>query len=132
MNLSKDENPVSVVLSFYFRDEVLPYYGGGTDAARALSAFDRMYWELMVHAADRGVRLYDFGRSRVGTGSYRFKKHWGFEPQPLHFQYHLVKQPDMPDLSPGNPKYQLAIAVWKRLPTALTRVVGPRIVRGIP
>ena len=129
--LSKDQNPVSVVLSFYFRDEVLPYYGGGTDAARALSAFDRMYWELMVHAADRGVRLYDFGRSRVGTGSYRFKKHWGFTPEPLPYQYDLVRSPELPNKTPDNPRYDLAIKVWKKLPLAVTNRVGPWLSRGL-
>ena len=122
---------MSVVFSFYFRDEVLPYFGGGTDEARAFSAFDRMYWELMVHAADRGVRHYDFGRSRVGTGSYRFKKHWGFEPEPLAYQYDLVASPELPNKTPDNPRFDLAIKVWKHLPLAVTNRVGPWLSRGL-
>ena len=132
LTIFKGEAAVASVMSFYFRDEVIPYYGGSVITARSLMANDFMYWELMRRACEAGIRIFDYGRSRVGTGSYRFKKHWGFEPEALRYQYHLVRQQSMPDLSPGNPKYRMAISVWKRLPTALTRVVGPLIARGLP
>jgi len=121
--------PVSSVLSFWFRDEVLPYYGGGTDDARDLKANDFMYWELMRRAVPRGVTLFDFGRSKLGTGSFSFKKNWGFEPQKLEYQYHLVRAPDVPDVSPLNPKYRAMIATWKRLPVPVTRLIGPFVAR---
>ena len=127
-----DDSPISSVMSYYFRDEVIPYYGGSLPRARSLMANDFMYWELMRHACDAGIKIFDFGRSREGTGSYRFKKHWGFVPEPLHYQYDLIKQSSMPDFSPGNPKYRLAIEIWKRLPTPLTRVLGPFLARGLP
>ncbi len=73
------ETPVASVLNFYFRDEVLPYYGGGTAAARGCAGNDFMYWEVMRRAADRGCRLFDFGRSKLGTGAMAFKRNWGFE-----------------------------------------------------
>jgi FemAB-related protein (PEP-CTERM system-associated) len=119
-------------MSYYFGDEVIPYYGGSIPLARGLMANDFMYWELMRRSCEAGIRIFDYGRSREGTGSYRFKKHWGFTPEPLYYQYHLVRQSEMPDLSPGNPKFRLAIAIWKRLPTALTRVIGPILARGLP
>lgn len=121
--------PVSSVMSFYFRDEVLPYYGGGTSAARDVKANDFMYWELMRHAVARGAAVFDFGRSKEGTGSYSFKKNWGFEPQPLPYQYHLVRSPEVPNVSPTNPKYRAMIAVWKRLPLWVTHAVGPMVAR---
>ena len=62
--------PIASVMNFYFRDEVLPYYGGGTAAARARAGNDFMYWEMMRRAADRGCRLFDFGRSKIGTGAF--------------------------------------------------------------
>ena len=74
------EQPIASVMNFYFRDEVLPYYGGGTAAARQRAGNDFMYWEVMRRAADRGCRLFDFGRSKLGTGAFAFKKNWGFEP----------------------------------------------------
>ncbi len=131
LTVYRGAEPVASVMSFHFRDEVLPYYGGGTRAARALKANDYMYWEVMRRACLRGARVFDYGRSKVGTGSYRFKKHWGFEPQPLHYEYHLVKARRVPDVNPLNPKYRAAAAVWRRLPLPLTRVLGPMIARSL-
>ncbi|MDD5034956.1 MAG: FemAB family PEP-CTERM system-associated protein [Methylococcaceae bacterium] len=122
---------VSSVMNFYFRDEVLPYYGGGTAEARDLYANDFMYWEVMRRACERGVRVFDYGRSKQGTGSYRFKTHWGFEPTPLYYEYELVKAKDIPDLNPLNPKYQLFIAAWKRLPLPLSKLIGPFLSRNL-
>jgi len=132
MTIFKDDRAVASVMSYYFRDEVIPYYGGSLLAARGLMANDFMYWELMRRSCEAGIRVFDYGRSREGTGSYRFKKHWGFAPEPLHYQYDLVGQGEMPDLSPGNPKYRLAISIWKRLPTGLTRWLGPMVAKNLP
>ena len=123
--------PVSAVLNFYDRDEVLPYYGGGTAAARAAHANDFMYWEVMRRAAARGSRLFDFGRSKAGTGAFAFKKNWGFTPEPLQYRYRLAPGAAIPEHNPLNPRYRLFIAAWKRLPLPLANLIGPRIVRGI-
>lgn len=123
--------PVASVMNFYFRDEVLPYYGGGTAAARDLKANDFMYWEVMRRAVERGVRWFDFGRSKLGTGSYRFKTHWGFEPEPLAYEYELIRARQIPDLNPLNPKYRLFIAAWRRLPLPLSRWLGPWLSRDL-
>jgi FemAB-related protein (PEP-CTERM system-associated) len=123
--------PVAAVLNFYFRDQVLPYYGGGTELARTRAANDFMYWEVMRRAAARGARLFDFGRSKFGTGAFAFKKNWGFEPQPLPYYYKLAPGAALPDHNPLNPKYRLFIAGWKRLPLPVANVVGPFIVRGL-
>jgi FemAB-related protein (PEP-CTERM system-associated) len=120
---------VSSVMSFYFRDEVLPYYGGGTSDARALAANDFMYWELMRKASERGLRMFDYGRSKKGTGSYSFKKNWGFEPTPLYYEYFLVNARIMPDISPLNPRYRLFINGWRYMPVSLSKLVGPMIAR---
>ena len=123
-------NAVASVMNFYFRDEVMPYYGGGVSAARALAANDFMYWEVMRRACERGYRTFDFGRSKVGTGSYDFKRYWGFEPTPLIYEYQLGTAKSIPDNSPLNPKYRLFIEVWKRLPLPLTKLLGPIVVKG--
>jgi FemAB-related protein (PEP-CTERM system-associated) len=126
-----DGRAVASVLNFYFRDEVLPFYGGGVRAARTLSANDFMYWEVMRRACQRGYRNFDFGRSKVGTGSYAFKRNWGFQPTPLVYQFRLSPGTPMPDLNPLNPKLGMFIAVWRRLPLAVATLLGPSIVRGI-
>ena len=123
--------PVASVMNFYFRDEVLPYYGGGTSAARHVAGNDFMYWETMRRAADRGCRLFDFGRSKLGTGACSFKHNWGFEPARLPYRYKLAPGSEIPDHNPLNPKYALFIAAWKRLPLPLANAIGPHLVRGL-
>ena len=126
-----DGKVVSGVMSFYFRDEVLPYYAGDTVEARGLAANDFKYWELMRRACERGIRVFDFGRSKVGTGPYDFKRNWGFEPQTLSYRYKLVRARAVPENNPNNPKYRLFIKAWQRMPLALTNFLGPYIVRNL-
>jgi FemAB-related protein (PEP-CTERM system-associated) len=127
--LSPQGKPVSSVLSFYFRDEVLPYYAGDLPDARDLAANDFKYWDLMRRACERGLKVFDYGRSKRGTGSFDFKKNWGFEPQPLHYEHHLYKGEAIPQNNPSNRKYQAAIAVWRRLPRAAVNALGPVLAR---
>lgn len=131
MIIEKDGRIISGVMSFYFRDEVLPYYGGGTHEARESAGNDFMYWELMRRACERGLRTFDFGRSKRNTGSFDFKKNWGFEPQPLHYEYQLHGAEEVPDHNPLNPKYQLFIKAWRKLPLRLANLVGPHIVKNL-
>ena len=131
LTVTKDDRTVSSDLSFYFRDEVLPYYGGGTSEARELKANDFMYWEVMRRACERGIRVFDYGRSKQGTGSYSFKKNWGFQPEALPYQYRLVKGREVPNVNPLNPKYRIYVSLWRRLPLPLTRRLGPYISRNL-
>ena len=123
--------PVSSVLSFYFRDEVLPYYAGDAVRARELAANDFKYWELMRRACARGLKVFDYGRSKVGSGSFSFKKNWGFELRPLHYEYRLYKRDAIPQNNPNNPKYKLMIVAWRRLPLWVANRLGPLIVRNL-
>jgi len=129
--VDKEGQLIASVMSFFFKNEVLPYYGGGTEYARAVQGNDFMYWEVMRRAVEKGIKVFDYGRSKEGTGSYRFKKHWGFEPKPLFYEFHLVKSDSIPDINPLNPKYQLFIAAWKRLPLAVSQMVGPWLAKDL-
>lgn len=131
LTVTRDGRTVSSVMSFYFRDEVLPYYGGGTLEAREVAGNDFMYWELMRRACERGIRVFDYGRSKKGTGPYHFKKNWGFTPETLNYAYWLVKAKEVPDINPLNPKYHLFIEAWKRLPLTVTKMIGPLISRNL-
>jgi len=122
---------LSSVLSFYFRDEVLPYYAGDDWAARDLAANDFKYWELMRRSCARGLKTFDYGRSKVGTGPYSFKKNWGFEPTPLHYEYRLYKRDAVPQNNPANKKYKLMIETWRRLPLGFANWLGPFVVRSL-
>ncbi|MEO8304490.1 MAG: FemAB family XrtA/PEP-CTERM system-associated protein [Betaproteobacteria bacterium] len=123
--------PLSSVLSFYFRDEVLPYYAGDDVAARELAANDFKYWDLMRRACERGLKVFDYGRSKQGTGSYAFKKNWGFEPRALHYEYRLFRGDAIPQNNPMNPKFRAFIALWRRLPIGVANRLGPAIVRNL-
>ena len=131
LTVTHDGRPVAGVLSFYFRDEVLPYYGGGAASAREVAGNDFMYWDLMRRACERGIRVFDFGRSKRGTGAFDFKKNWGFEPQPLHYEYLLVEGKRLAEHNPLNPKYRLFIKMWQRLPLPLANLMGPHIVKNL-
>jgi FemAB-related protein (PEP-CTERM system-associated) len=126
-----DGRALSSVMSFYFRDEILPYYAGDDESARDLAANDFKYWELMRRACARGLKVFDYGRSKQGTGSFAFKKNWGFEPKPLHYQYCLYKSESIPQNNPSNAKYKLLIATWRRMPIGMANWLGPFIVRSL-
>ena len=122
---------VSSVLSFYFRDEVLPYYAGDVAAARDLAANDFKYWELLRRACERGLSVFDFGRSKRGTGPFAFKKNWGLEPMPLAYEYCLYRRERIPEHNPLNPRYRVLMALWRRLPIPVANLVGPHLVKGL-
>ncbi|MFT4582920.1 MAG: FemAB-related protein (PEP-CTERM system-associated) [Gammaproteobacteria bacterium] len=122
---------VSSSLLYYFRDEVCPYYWGGVEAARRLKGNDYLCWEIMCRAASRGCTLFDFGRSKKGTGSYKWKENLGFESHPLYYEYELIESKEMPNINPMNPKYRFFVEAWKHLPLPVTRVVGPWLAKDL-
>jgi FemAB-related protein (PEP-CTERM system-associated) len=132
LTIWKGQTLVSGVLTLLFENQALPYYGGALREALPYSVNDFMYWELLCHVARAGYRTFDFGRSREGTGAYHFKRHWGFEPVRLPYQYILLDGAAIPDLSPSNPKMRLAVKTWKRLPLPLTKIIGPRLTKYLP
>ena len=128
---TQDGRAVSSVLSFHFRNEVLPYYAGDAVVARDTAANDFKYWELMRRAGEEGATLFDYGRSKIGTGPYDFKRNWGFTPQALAYEYRLVRATRVPENNPLNPKYRAFIALWRRMPLALANRIGPMLARSL-
>ena len=130
--ITHEGQDVAGVMNFYFRDEVLPYYGGSMASSRAIKGVNHfMYWELMRRSREQGYRVFDFGRSKVGTGPYSFKKNYGFEPQALPYEYHLVKSDAVPDVNPMNPKYRLLVNTWTKLPQPVANFIGPFLARSL-
>ena len=91
-----------------------------------------LYWSVLKFACEKGYRSFDFGRSTLGQGTYKFKEQWGAKPVQLYWHYWLKNGGSLPELNPKNPKYQLAIKLWKRLPVSLTKLIGPFIVKNLP
>jgi FemAB-related protein (PEP-CTERM system-associated) len=131
LTVSAEGRPVSSVLSYFFKDRVLPYYTGSRPEARALGANDMMYWALMRRGVDRGCNVFDFGRSKVGTGPYSFKRNWGFEPRPIAHQYRLLRRKSLPDVNPTNPRYAMLIQAWRRLPIPVANAISPMLSRSL-
>ena len=131
LTIRHEGKPVASVLSLYDRGAVMPYWGGGTWAARALRANDRMYFELMRHARQRGCTRFDFGRSKTGSGAYHFKRNWGFEPRPLGYASWTAPGYEPRDADPNSPRHAARIAIWKRLPLFVANAIGPCIARGL-
>jgi FemAB-related protein (PEP-CTERM system-associated) len=90
-----------------------------------------MYWRLLGRAIERRQAVFDFGRSTVDSNTFRFKKQWGAQPNAAVWQYY-VRYGSMGDMRPESGRYRQLIRLWQRLPVALTRWIGPSIVRGIP
>jgi serine/alanine adding enzyme len=92
-----------------------------------------LYWSLLSHFGPKGYRLFDFGRSSIGSGTYAFKQQWGAQPVPLYWDTWLSGAgSELPERNPENPKYKLAIRIWQKLPLPITKLVGPRVVRCLP
>jgi FemAB-related protein (PEP-CTERM system-associated) len=131
LTVFKDGRPLASVFSLYFKNTVYPYWGGGTHEARALRANEHMYHELMRHAAARGCTRFDFGRSKVGTGPFAYKKNWGFEPKPLRYATRSLNGAGPREINPLSPKYRLKVQLWQKLPLPIANLVGPWIARGL-
>ncbi len=123
--------PISTLFSFYFKGTVFPFWGGGKPEARSARGNEIAYFELMRHAARRGCTSFDFGRSKVGTGAYAFKKNWGFEPRPLVYAVKAADGAAVREINPLNPKYRLQVALWRKLPLWAANRIGPAIARGL-
>jgi serine/alanine adding enzyme len=91
-----------------------------------------LYWEAIKFAVSNEMKNFDFGRSTPDEGTYHFKKQWGAVPVQLNWQYVKNECTPLPELSPSNRKYRMAIKLWQLLPVAMTRILGPRIVKSIP
>ena len=131
LTVREGERPVASVLSLYWRGTVMPYWGGGTFAARGLRANELMYYALMGHARSRGCTRFDFGRSKLGTGPFSYKKNWGFEPRPLVYARWLAPGETPRDTNPTSARYRLQVDLWKKLPLWAANRIGPLIARGL-
>jgi len=123
---------VAGAITLSFKDTVENPWASSLREYRTLSPNTLLYWRMIEHAIATGHTIFDFGRSTPNEGTYNFKAQWGAEPTPLHWEYVLKGGRSLPNLSPSNPKYRAAIAIWTRLPLAVANRLGPYIVRSIP
>ncbi len=124
--------PVAAGLISWFRDTLEIPWASSIRTYNPLSPNNLLYWTALQFALSRGFKRFDFGRSTPGEGTYKFKKQWGAMPIQLNWQYLLPDGASLPELNTKNPKYELAIKLWRKLPLPVTRILGPQIVKNIP
>jgi FemAB-related protein (PEP-CTERM system-associated) len=129
LTVRHQSTPVAAVMSFFFNDTVLPYYAGSRRDYFKLAVNDFMYWELMRYACARGARIFDFGRSKRGTGAFDFKTHWGFAPEPMRYRVYGPGHDAVTQRSTSDRSLQLLRAAWQRVPLPVTKLLGPFFIR---
>lgn len=107
---------------------LFPHFSGADPGYRSVGISNLLYFELMRFGVVSGAPVFDFGRSKVDSGPYHFKRHCGFEPRPLGYRYYACNGRH-PDVSPDSPRYRSAVALWQRLPLPVANTVGPRLLR---
>ncbi len=100
-------------------------------SARSLYAGEFLYWSVTERAIAKKLKSFDLGRSLVGSGNETFKLKWAQHKLPLVYWYWLAPNQEMPSINQKNPKFQAAIAVWKRLPAFVVNSIGTYIIRGL-
>jgi FemAB-related protein (PEP-CTERM system-associated) len=128
----KGKSAIAGVLCLYYKDRVMPYYGGSLPEFYKDSPNNFMYWSLICQSHREGFRQFDFGRSKRGTGSFSFKSAWSMQVTELPYRYQLVRAKEVPQLSPVDQKFRMPVALWKQMPFAWTKILGPRLIRWIP
>ncbi|MBT2186938.1 FemAB family XrtA/PEP-CTERM system-associated protein [Sphingobium nicotianae] len=129
--VSRDGEPLTAVAALYHGGKVMPYWAGADRNARAARSNEIAYFALMRRGRERGCHTFDFGRSKVGTGTANYKRNWGFEPTPLAYHIHAAPGHEPRDINPLSPQYARKVALWKALPKGVADFVGPWIARGL-
>jgi serine/alanine adding enzyme len=125
-------NAVASGLITWFHDSVEIPWASSIRDFNPLCPNNLLYWTALKFAIEKGFKEFDFGRSTPGEGTYRFKEQWGAKPVQMNWQYLLPDGASMPELNTKNPKFEMAIRVWQKMPLQLTRLLGPHIVKNIP
>lgn len=124
--------PVAAALVIGHRGRLEIPWASSLREANAVGVNMLLYWHVLEYACEQHFEVFDFGRSTLDAGTYRFKKQWGAQPHQLYWHYWIRGGGAPPVLNPSNPKYRLAVAAWQRLPLALANRLGPLLVRNLP
>lgn len=124
--------PVAVAFLLGYRGRLEIPWASSLRKYNKLGVNMLLYWEVLQKAIDKGYKIFDFGRSSIDAGTYRFKKQWGAQPRQLYWHYCIKENGAMPNITPNNPKYKLAISLWKKLPLPVANFLGPWIVKYLP
>jgi len=124
--------PIATAFNGHFNGAVEGMWAGSLPEGRSLQVNYVLYWEMIKDACERGFSRYHLGRSTVDTGGESFKKKWNAEATQLYWSYFMPGGGEMPNLNVDNPKFDLAIRAWRKLPLWATKSIGPLLSRSIP
>ncbi len=124
--------PIATGLIIHYQDYSTVPSASAYQKYLNLSPNNLLYWEIIKHCHNRGSKQFDFGRSSLNAGTFKFKKQWVKNPQEQIWQYKLLKTKELPELNPSNSKFRLAISIWKKLPLPIANALGPKIVTKLP
>jgi serine/alanine adding enzyme len=91
-----------------------------------------LYWEALRWGVEKSYHVFDFGRSTIDSGTYRFKRQWGAQPRQLYWHYWLRRGDRLPELKPESPKFRFAVRAWRKLPVRIGNLLGPHVVKNLP
>ena len=131
-SVSLNGDAIAAGFVYTFRDVMEVPWASSDRRYDRMSPNMLLYSSVLEYACQQRCRTFDFGRSNVGSGTYRFKEQWGAKPVPLYWHYWMKNEGPLPELNPHNPRYHLAISLWQRLPLSVTQVLGPHIVKFLP
>jgi serine/alanine adding enzyme len=124
--------PLAAGLLYGFRSTLEIPWAASDKRFNRLAPNMLLYSTTLEFACRNGFKEFDFGRSSVDSGTYRFKEQWGAKPVQLNWYYWLRESGPLPELNPQNPKYALAIRMWQQLPVSMTTMLGPMIAKYLP
>ena len=127
-----DAKPMAASLNILFRGEMHTYHAAADTTYNALGPNTFMYFDHLRWAGANGCKTFDFGRCKRGTGVFDFKRHWNTTMRELPYELVLVRRKELPNFSPTNPRFAVAIRLWRLVPLWLTRILGPKMIQLFP
>jgi len=118
-----------------FKDTIYNTWGGMLRQSYRLRSSHIWYWETLRYGCENGFQWVDLGRSRFGSGTYAFKKHWLAEPRPLYEQCYLCgvsQPPPVGSVRADDLWYRVFMDAWRRLPLAMAEFLGPCMRKRMP
>jgi len=126
------DKPVSAGFLMRYQDRMEIPWASTLSYANRISVNMYLYWQILTFAIETGSKTFDFGRSTVDAGTYKFKKQWGAEPLQCYWYHWVPIGGELPNLSPSNSKFEFAIKCWKKLPLPVANLLGPKLVKNLP
>lgn len=126
-----DGEVIGGAIATYFKNTMAVPWASSLRKYFHLCPNNLLYWEAIKLGCQKGYDYFDFCRSNLDSGSFQFKKQWGGTIKQLYYQYFLNNIKNIPWVSPSNPRYCLAVNIWRRLPLTLTKSMGPRIAKNL-